>query len=141
MLRPYLIPYLIRHYITWQLIQLRKINEYINSNTHSNSHLLTLVPRSRISYTLKTEAIRSSETSVNTISTRRYIPEDGILQQYEVFEFVTICSIFWFLNAFLALKVFNVDKMDQLRLKLKCRPIGGLFSIYWDGRTNCAISF
>jgi hypothetical protein len=28
--------------------------------------------------TLKMEAIRSSETSVHTISTRRYIPEDGI---------------------------------------------------------------
>jgi hypothetical protein len=41
----------------------------------------TLVPRSRIfSSTLKMEAIRSSETSVYTISTRRHIPEDGILQ-------------------------------------------------------------
>jgi hypothetical protein len=30
--------------------------------------------------TLKMEAIRSSETSVHTISTRRHIPEDGILQ-------------------------------------------------------------
>jgi hypothetical protein len=29
--------------------------------------------------TLKMEAIRSSETSVHTRSTRRYIPEDGIL--------------------------------------------------------------
>jgi hypothetical protein len=29
---------------------------------------------------LKMEAIHSSETSVNTISTRRYIPEDGFLQ-------------------------------------------------------------
>jgi hypothetical protein len=33
-----------------------------------------------ISYTLKMEAIHSSETSVNKISTRRHIPEDGILQ-------------------------------------------------------------
>jgi hypothetical protein len=30
-------------------------------------------------YTLKMEAIRSSETSVNKIFTRRNIPEDGIL--------------------------------------------------------------
>jgi hypothetical protein len=33
--------------------------------------------------TLKIEAIRSSETSVHTRSTRRHIPENGILQ-YEV---------------------------------------------------------
>jgi hypothetical protein len=32
------------------------------------------------SYTLKMEATRSSETSVNKVSTRRHIPEDGILQ-------------------------------------------------------------
>jgi hypothetical protein len=32
-----------------------------------------------ISYTLKMEAIRSSETSVNKISIWRHIPEDGIL--------------------------------------------------------------
>jgi hypothetical protein len=47
------------------------------------SHLLTLVPRSRIflffSSTLKMEAIRSSETTVYTISTRRHVQEDGIL--------------------------------------------------------------
>jgi hypothetical protein len=30
-------------------------------------------------FTLKMEAIRSSETSVHTRSTRRHIPEDGIL--------------------------------------------------------------
>jgi hypothetical protein len=44
------------------------------------SHLLTLVPRSQISYTLKMEAIRSSETSFNTISTWRHTPENGILK-------------------------------------------------------------
>jgi hypothetical protein len=38
-----------------------------------------LVHRSWISYTLKMEAIRSSETSVNKISTRRLIPEDDII--------------------------------------------------------------
>jgi hypothetical protein len=43
------------------------------------SHPFTLVRRSRISYTLKMDAIRSSETSVNTIYTWRHIPEDGIL--------------------------------------------------------------
>jgi hypothetical protein len=48
------------------------------------SHLLTLVHCSRISYTLKMEAIRSSETSVNKISTWRHIPEDGILHSTAV---------------------------------------------------------
>jgi hypothetical protein len=46
---------------------------------------MTLVPLSRISYTLKMEAIRSFETSVNTISTRRHIPEDGILDKIATF--------------------------------------------------------
>jgi hypothetical protein len=44
------------------------------------SHLLTLVPGSRIlSSTLKMEAIRVSETSVCTISTQRQIPQDAFL--------------------------------------------------------------
>ena len=45
-------------------------------------HLLTLVLGLRVfffSSTLKTEAIPSSETSVNTISTRHHIPEDCFL--------------------------------------------------------------
>jgi hypothetical protein len=49
------------------------------------SRWLQLVPRSWIflfSSTLKMEAIRSSETSVYTISTRRHIPEDSILHSY-----------------------------------------------------------
>jgi hypothetical protein len=44
--------------------------------------MLTLIHRSWISYALKMEAIRSSETSVNKISTRRHIPEDGILHSH-----------------------------------------------------------
>jgi hypothetical protein len=43
---------------------------------------LTLDHRSRIFYTLKTEAIRSAETAVNTISTRRHIQEDGIFHSH-----------------------------------------------------------
>jgi hypothetical protein len=42
------------------------------------------VNRSWISYTLKMEAIRSSETSVNKISALRHIPEDGIIHFIEV---------------------------------------------------------
>jgi hypothetical protein len=50
-------------------------------------HLLTLVPRSWIfhfSSTLKMEAIRCPETSVYTMSTRRHIPEDGILHGHKL---------------------------------------------------------
>jgi hypothetical protein len=52
-----------------------------------------LVHRSWISYTLKMEAIRSSETSVNKISTRRHIPEDGIL--HELVKFSSEESNIW----------------------------------------------
>jgi hypothetical protein len=48
------------------------------------SYLLTLLHRSWIHYTLKIEAMRSFETSVNKISTRRHIPEDGILHEFLV---------------------------------------------------------
>jgi hypothetical protein len=47
------------------------------------SYLLTLVHRSWIYYALKMEAIRSSETSINKIFTRRHIPEDGILHSHD----------------------------------------------------------
>jgi hypothetical protein len=49
----------------------------MNQREQVYSYLLTLVHRSWISYTLKMEATRSSETSVDKISTRRYIPEDA----------------------------------------------------------------
>jgi hypothetical protein len=42
------------------------------------SDLLTLVYLLQIYFTLKMEAIRSSETSVNKVPTPRHIPEDGI---------------------------------------------------------------
>jgi hypothetical protein len=53
----------------------------MNQREQVYSYLLTLVHRSWIYYTLKMEAIRFSETSVNKIYTRRHIPEDGILQK------------------------------------------------------------
>jgi hypothetical protein len=46
------------------------------------SYLFTLVHRSWITSTLKMEGIRSSETSVNRIPTRRHIPKDGILHSH-----------------------------------------------------------
>jgi hypothetical protein len=46
------------------------------------SQLLTLISRSWIFSTLKIEAIRFSETSNHTRSTRRHIPEDGILHSH-----------------------------------------------------------
>jgi hypothetical protein len=55
------------------------------------SHLLTLVPSSRISYILKMEAISSSEMSVNTTSTRRHIPEDCFLHNYNWVTFFRPC--------------------------------------------------
>jgi hypothetical protein len=50
----------------------------------SEEHLLTLLPRSRISFfsILNMEAVRSSETSVNTIATWRHTPEDGFLHSH-----------------------------------------------------------
>jgi hypothetical protein len=56
--------------------------------------------------TLKMEAIRSSETSVDTRSTRRHIPEDDILQlSCGVLNFPNSCNynlsyIFFYLNIF-----------------------------------------
>jgi hypothetical protein len=44
--------------------------------------LFTLVHCSWIASTLKMEVIRSSETSVNKIPTRRHIPEGGILHSH-----------------------------------------------------------
>jgi hypothetical protein len=46
------------------------------------SHLLTLIPRSRIFSTMKMEAIRSSETYVHTRTTGCYIPENSILDSW-----------------------------------------------------------
>jgi hypothetical protein len=48
--------------------------------------------------TLKMEAIRSSETSVYTRSTRRHIPEDGILHSHRRENLKSYTSFFIFTN-------------------------------------------
>jgi hypothetical protein len=64
---------------TYRLHLQSTVQSTVYSSDSVYSYLLTLVYRSWISYTMKMEAIRSSETSVNKISTRRHNPEDGIL--------------------------------------------------------------
>jgi hypothetical protein len=54
----------------------------LSALTHAGSSLADFL----LSSTLKTEAIRSSETSVNTISTRGHIPEDSFLLTCKVFK-------------------------------------------------------
>jgi hypothetical protein len=56
--------------------------EHIASIFRVEEIQLQLVHRSWISSTLKMEAIRSSETSVNKIPTWRHIPENGILHSH-----------------------------------------------------------
>jgi hypothetical protein len=60
---------------------------------------MTTCSRSWISYTLKMEAIRSSEMSINKLSTRRHIPGDGILQGTETSE-RHVVTLFLLLPAF-----------------------------------------
>jgi hypothetical protein len=55
--------------------------------------------------TLKMEAIRSSETSVHTRSTRRHIPEDGIL--LSPFSFSVLLWFCWFLNLYLLVQCYH----------------------------------
>jgi hypothetical protein len=68
---------------TWTILRvlvpsISNLADWVTSRKHPPAHAgSSLVDFS----TLKMEAIRSSETSVYTSSTRRYIPEDGILQQ------------------------------------------------------------
>jgi hypothetical protein len=52
-------------------------------------------------FTLKMEAIRSSETSVITIPTRRHIPEDDILQKANLFFKKKSISIYIYIYIFL----------------------------------------
>jgi hypothetical protein len=75
-----------RHYILWgmppsvmwchiDLVRTDVSEEPVWQLAHAGSWLADFS-------TLKVEAIRSSETSVHTRSTRRYIPEDGILHSH-----------------------------------------------------------
>jgi hypothetical protein len=62
--------------------------------------------------TLKMEAIRSSETSVHTISTRRHIPENGVLLQL-LFSFCVLSLVNAMLKFFFHFprekNVYNVE--------------------------------
>jgi hypothetical protein len=59
-----------------QTVELRgRVISSLQQPAHAGSSLADF-------YTLKMEAIRSSETSVHTRSTRRHIPEDGILHSH-----------------------------------------------------------
>jgi hypothetical protein len=61
-------------------LQGRKIRERgIISSRWNQTHISSLLADF---YTLKMEAIHSSESSVHTRSTRRHIPEDGILHSH-----------------------------------------------------------
>jgi hypothetical protein len=59
--------------------------------------VVNIVPSSRILVTLIMEPLRSFETSVLARTTRRNIPEDGILHvRFEVFTAVTMKNgVFW----------------------------------------------
>jgi hypothetical protein len=66
--------------IFWDVAPCR---DCVNRRFGDYSHLIMLVHRRRISYTLKMGATCPSEPSVNTIYTRRHIPEDDILLKNE----------------------------------------------------------
>jgi hypothetical protein len=56
-------------------VKQQSVSRWLQSRLHASSSLADF-------FTLKMELIRSSETLVYTISTRRHIPEDGILHSH-----------------------------------------------------------
>jgi hypothetical protein len=92
-----------RHYVKWRLggtyrlhfqgIKIRErestVSRWMQTSDSICSHLHTLLPSSRL-FTLKMEAIRSAETSVYTISTRRQVTEAGIPHIFSKFQNISM---------------------------------------------------
>jgi hypothetical protein len=87
--------------------------------------------------TLKMEAIRSFETSVHTRSTRRHVPEDGILQSH--------CreNLKSYLYLVLELLLYKGQReVHETRIHVICLLcIDGLAVSYHDGFNSVFISF
>jgi hypothetical protein len=71
--------------------------------------------------TLKMEAIRSSETSVHTRSTRHHIPEDGILI-FKQFKIVIIGTNVLLLLLLLLLLLFQASGLSNLNIAATFTP-------------------
>jgi hypothetical protein len=83
-------------------------------------HVWNDVSEERIaSSTLKMEATRSSETSVHTRSTRRHIPEDGILHSHRCENLKSYLPIYFLLAIILYLSCIASDELMELETILK----------------------
>jgi hypothetical protein len=102
---------------------------WLSAPAHARSSLAVVLFFSN----LKMEAIRSSETSVNTMSTRRHIPQDGFLQaiintilliflSYEMdFTYVYFKEYNFFIR--LRLVIFNLHIPKSSQIFCKVSPI------------------